>query len=158
MTISHSQAYLTFKKRKQTNSNSARCVREWRDSQSSVPLLRRFIHNRHRHLQFTINHLFFIPHHLFHKWQYCRRYEKKCEIIFHLRYEILKVIGKGSFGQVLKVYDHKTHQHVALKMVRNEKRFHRQAQEEIRILEHLRKQDKDNTCNIIHMFDNFSFR
>jgi len=27
------------------------------------------------------------------------------------------VIGKGSFGQVLKVYDHKTHQHVALKMV-----------------------------------------
>ena len=33
------------------------------------------------------------------------------------RYEILKVIGKGSFGQVLKVYDHKTHQHVALKMV-----------------------------------------
>ena len=74
------------------------------------------------------------------------------------RYEILKVIGKGSFGQVLKVYDHKTHQHVALKMVRNEKRFHRQAQEEIRILEHLRKQDKDNTCNIIHMFDNFSFR
>ena len=68
------------------------------------------------------------------------------------------MIGKGSFGQVLKVYDHKTHQHVALKMVRNEKRFHRQAQEEIRILEHLRKQDKDNTCNIIHMFDNFSFR
>ena len=74
------------------------------------------------------------------------------------RYEILKVIGKGSFGQVLKVYDHKTHQHVALKMVRNEKRFHRQAQEEIRILEHLRKQDKDNSCNIIHMLDNFTFR
>ncbi|XP_023327593.1 dual specificity tyrosine-phosphorylation-regulated kinase 2 [Eurytemora carolleeae] len=74
------------------------------------------------------------------------------------RYEILKVIGKGSFGQVLKVYDHKTHQHVALKMVRNEKRFHRQAQEEIRILDHLKKQDKDNTCNIIHMFDNFNFR
>merc|ERR1711963_1140399 len=67
------------------------------------------------------------------------------------RYEILKVIGKGSFGQVLKVYDHKTHQHVALKMVRKEKRFHRQAQEEIRILEHLRRQDKDNSCNIIHM-------
>ena len=68
------------------------------------------------------------------------------------------MIGKGSFGQVLKVYDHKTHQHVALKMVRNEKRFHRQAQEEIRILEHLRKQDKDNSCNIIHMLDNFTFR
>lgn len=74
------------------------------------------------------------------------------------RYEVLKVIGKGSFGQVVKAYDHKTHQHIALKMVRNEKRFHRQAQEEVRILEHLRKQDKDNTMNIIHMLDSFTFR
>lgn len=74
------------------------------------------------------------------------------------RYEVIKIIGKGSFGQVVKAYDHRTHQHVALKMVRNEKRFHRQAQEEIRILEHLRRQDKDNTVNIIHMYDHFTFR
>ena len=74
------------------------------------------------------------------------------------RYEILKILGKGSFGQVLKCYDHKTGQHIALKIVRNEKRFHRQAQEEIRILEHLRKQDKDNTFNVIHMYESFSFR
>lgn len=74
------------------------------------------------------------------------------------RYEVLKVIGKGSFGQVVKAYDHKTHEHVALKMVRNEKRFHRQAQEEVRILEDLRKQDTNNTMNIIHMFDHFTFR
>lgn len=74
------------------------------------------------------------------------------------RFEVLKVIGKGSFGQVVKAYDHKLQQHVALKMVRNEKRFHRQAQEEIRILEHLRKQDRENTMNIIHMFESFTFR
>lgn len=74
------------------------------------------------------------------------------------RYEVLKVIGKGSFGQVVKAYDHKKRENVALKMVRNEKRFHRQAQEEIRILEHLREQDKDNTMNVIHMFDSFTFR
>ncbi len=74
------------------------------------------------------------------------------------RYEVLKVIGKGSFGQVVKAYDHRTHQHVALKMVRNEKRFHRQAQEEIRILEHLKKQDKDNAMNIVHMLEQFTFR
>lgn len=74
------------------------------------------------------------------------------------RYEVLKVIGKGSFGQVVKAYDHKLHAHIALKMVRNEKRFHRQAQEEIRILEHLKKQDRDNTMNIIHMYENFTFR
>ncbi|XP_044764901.1 dual specificity tyrosine-phosphorylation-regulated kinase 2 [Coccinella septempunctata] len=74
------------------------------------------------------------------------------------RYEVLKVIGKGSFGQVVKAYDHKCHIHVALKMVRNEKRFHRQALEEVRILDHLRKQDKDNTMNIIHMLNSFTFR
>ena len=49
-------------------------------------------------------------------------------------------LGKGSFGQVIKAFDHKTQSHVALKIVRNEKRFHRQAQEEIRILEALKKQ------------------
>ncbi|KAM9327560.1 LOW QUALITY PROTEIN: dual specificity tyrosine-phosphorylation-regulated kinase 2 [Pholidichthys leucotaenia] len=74
------------------------------------------------------------------------------------RYEVLKVIGKGSFGQVVKAFDHKTQSHIALKMVRNEKRFHRQAAEEIRILEHLRKQDKDSSMNVIHMLEHFTFR
>ncbi|XP_075471293.1 dual specificity tyrosine-phosphorylation-regulated kinase 3 isoform X1 [Ascaphus truei] len=74
------------------------------------------------------------------------------------RYEVLKIIGKGSFGQVAKVYDHKLHQHLALKMVRNEKRFHRQAAEEIRILEHLKKQDKMGSMNVIHMLESFTFR
>ncbi|OCT91920.1 dual specificity tyrosine-phosphorylation-regulated kinase 2 [Xenopus laevis] len=74
------------------------------------------------------------------------------------RYEVLKVIGKGSFGQVAKVYDQKLHQHLALKMVRNEKRFHRQAAEEIRILEHLKKHDKTGGMNVIHMLESFTFR
>ncbi len=74
------------------------------------------------------------------------------------RYEILKVIGRGSFGQVIKAFDHKNMEHVALKMVRNEKRFHRQATEEVKILEVLRDKDKDNTMNVIHMYDHFTFR
>lgn len=74
------------------------------------------------------------------------------------RYEVIKIIGKGSFGQVIKAFDHKTQSHVALKIVRNEKRFHRQAQEEIRILEALKKQDKDNNMNLVHMLESFNFR
>jgi len=74
------------------------------------------------------------------------------------RYEVLKVIGKGSFGQVVQAFDHKNSVNVALKMVRNEKRFHRQAQEEIRILDNLRKVDLDNTANVVRMLEHFSFR
>lgn len=74
------------------------------------------------------------------------------------RYEVLKVIGKGSFGSVIKAFDHKTQTQIALKIIRNEKRFHRQAAEEIRILEHLRKQDKENNFNTIHMLEHFTFR
>lgn len=74
------------------------------------------------------------------------------------RYEILKILGKGSFGQVIKAFDHKENLNVALKVVRNEKRFHKQAQVEVRILDQLRKQDFDNTANVVHMLEQFVFR
>ena len=38
------------------------------------------------------------------------------------RYEVLEILGKGSFGQVVKVIDHKTGQHLAVKIIRNKKR------------------------------------
>ncbi|CDW54017.1 dual specificity [Trichuris trichiura] len=74
------------------------------------------------------------------------------------RYEVLKVIGKGSFGQVVKAFDHKTQKCVALKIVRNEKRFHRQTDVEIRILDMLRTNDAENHSNTVRMLDHFTFR
>lgn len=74
------------------------------------------------------------------------------------RYEILEVIGKGSFGQVIRALDHKTNQYVAIKIIRNKKRFHHQALVEVRILDELRKKDADGSHNIIHMLDYFYFR
>jgi len=59
---------------------------------------------------------------------------------------------------VVKAKDHRDNVEVALKIIRNEKRFHRQAQEEIRILDHLRKQDVNNRHNIVHMLETFTFR
>lgn len=76
------------------------------------------------------------------------------------RYEILEVIGKGSFGQVIRALDHKTGQHIAIKIIRNKKRFHHQALIEVRILDHLRKKDQEahTSHNVIHMLEYFYFR
>ncbi|XP_003496079.1 dual specificity tyrosine-phosphorylation-regulated kinase 4 [Cricetulus griseus] len=74
------------------------------------------------------------------------------------RYELLEMIGKGSFGQVAKCLDHKNNELVALKIIRNKKRFHHQALVELKILEALRKKDKDNSHNVVHMKDYFYFR
>lgn len=74
------------------------------------------------------------------------------------RYEILKILGQGSFGQVLRVLDHKTQQKLALKIIRNKSRFHKQAVVEIEILKFLKEKDTKNSACVIHLADNFMFR
>uniref|UniRef100_A0A8C9R378 dual-specificity kinase n=1 Tax=Scleropages formosus TaxID=113540 RepID=A0A8C9R378_SCLFO len=74
------------------------------------------------------------------------------------RYEVLEVLGKGSFGQVLKCVDHKNNEMVAIKVIRNKKRFHNQALVELKILDAVRRRDKDNSYNVIHMKEYFYFR
>lgn len=67
------------------------------------------------------------------------------------RYEILEELGRGSFGQVVKCYDHKTASTVAVKLIRNKKRFYAQAKTEVKILSDLVKwvklQRKQETSN-----------
>jgi dual specificity tyrosine-phosphorylation-regulated kinase 2/3/4 len=74
------------------------------------------------------------------------------------RYEILSGLGKGSFGQVIKVYDHKHQRALALKLIRNKKRFHHQALIEVKILEHLNKKDVTGQAKIVRMYSYFYFR
>eukprot|EP00698_Gefionella_okellyi_P003601 TRINITY_DN13381_c0_g1_i1.p1 TRINITY_DN13381_c0_g1~~TRINITY_DN13381_c0_g1_i1.p1 ORF type:complete len:603 (-),score=124.45 TRINITY_DN13381_c0_g1_i1:207-2015(-) len=74
------------------------------------------------------------------------------------RYEILMMLGKGSFGQVVKCFDYKTNSLVAVKLIRNKKRFHHQALVEVKILEHIRSQDKERVTNNIHLIEHFYFR
>jgi dual specificity tyrosine-phosphorylation-regulated kinase 2/3/4 len=55
------------------------------------------------------------------------------------RYEVVDMLGKGSFGQVVRCVDHKTGGLVAIKIIRNKKRFHQQALVEVNILQKLRE-------------------
>ncbi len=58
---------------------------------------------------------------------------------FAYRYEVIDLLGKGSFGQVLRCIDYKTGRLVAVKVIRNKKRFHAQALVEVKILQKLRQ-------------------
>jgi dual specificity tyrosine-phosphorylation-regulated kinase 2/3/4 len=74
------------------------------------------------------------------------------------RYEVLSTLGRGSFGQVVKVLDMKKDCFLALKIIRNKKRFHHQAMVEVRILEHLMSRDRENRYGIVRVHGYFYFR
>ena len=74
------------------------------------------------------------------------------------RYEIIDILGKGSFGQALKCLDHKTNKLITLKIIKNKKRFYHQATVEVKILKYIQENDKDDRANLVRMFDFFVFR
>jgi len=76
------------------------------------------------------------------------------------RYEVLGLLGKGSFGAVLRCFDHKTQTMRAVKIIRNKKRFHHQALVEVKVLEHLRNNDAagGDASNLVSMHEYFYFR
>ena len=74
------------------------------------------------------------------------------------RYEILKRLGKGAFGVVLKCFDHLTKEPVALKILKNWKKLHKQGKIEVKILKTLRDSDLEQKKNIVKIKDNFTFR
>lgn len=74
------------------------------------------------------------------------------------RYQMLNELGRGSFGQVSRALDHKTKQMVAIKIIKNKKKFFDQAQIEVNLLKHLRDNDSQDKHNIVRMIDSFVFR
>lgn len=74
------------------------------------------------------------------------------------RYEVAGILGKGSFGQVVQCRDHKTGGSVAIKIIRNKKRFHTQALVEVKILGQLVEWDPEDRHYMVRMTDHFYFR
>ncbi|CAF1550181.1 unnamed protein product [Rotaria sordida] len=74
------------------------------------------------------------------------------------RYTIDCLIGKGSFGQVVKAFDHIDGEYVAIKIIKNKRPFLSQAQIEVRLLELMNQHDIDNNGYIVKLKRNFTFR
>jgi len=78
--------------------------------------------------------------------------------LFNERYEVSTVIGKGSFGQVVKAYDNHRGESVAIKIIKSKKPFLQQAKTEIELLQFLNQKDPTDTACIVRLQEHFMFR
>jgi hypothetical protein len=74
------------------------------------------------------------------------------------RYEIQSVLGSGSFSVVYKCHDHKLDANVAVKILRNKKKYHHQGHIEVDILKNLSKSQNKESQFIVKFLDCFVFR
>ncbi|KAF8482645.1 kinase-like domain-containing protein [Russula ochroleuca] len=75
------------------------------------------------------------------------------------KYLILDVLGQGTFGQVVKCQDMKTHEIVAVKVVKNKPAYFNQSMMEVTILELLNNQcDPQDEHHILRLRDSFIHR
>ncbi len=73
------------------------------------------------------------------------------------RYEIIDKIGIGAFSDVIKVFDHKNKSEKVIKIIKNEPRFKKQHQKELKILNLIKKEFPNNNV-LLDIGDNFIFR
>lgn len=79
------------------------------------------------------------------------------------RYEIQRILGTGSFGNVVLCVDHKfstpqRKRKVAIKIIRNDLNWSLQAVSEIKMLKQLNQSSKGGTDHIMQYYDHFHFR
>ena len=74
------------------------------------------------------------------------------------RYEILESLGKGSFGEAIKCYDHKNKDLVCIKIINSQEKFQNQARTEIKILTLISSHDINNESNNVKFYNYFLFR
>jgi dual specificity protein kinase YAK1 len=75
------------------------------------------------------------------------------------RYQILYLLGKGTFGQVVRCICDQTKEEVAIKVIKNKKAFKNQGVVEIKILDILnRLYDPNEESPLVRMLDFFVYR
>ena len=79
---------------------------------------------------------------------------------YHLnyRYEIIGLLGKGSFGEAVQCYDHKNKEIVCIKIINSREEFQNQAMIEIKILTSISLNDVNNDSGNVKFYHYFNFR
>lgn len=78
--------------------------------------------------------------------------------MFNNRYMLEKVIGRGSFGQVVRALDTRDNTHVAIKIIKNNSLYVEQALSEVRMTSYLNSIDPEDEYSIMRLRDKFIFR
>ncbi|KAK5210227.1 serine threonine protein kinase CMGC group [Exophiala xenobiotica] len=74
------------------------------------------------------------------------------------RYDIVKLLGQGTFGKVVEAFDKKKKTKCAVKIIRSVQKYRDASRIELRVLSTLALNDKTNRNKCIHLRDSFDFR
>lgn len=74
------------------------------------------------------------------------------------RYEVQSLLGKGTFGLVVKAVDHRNKEVVAVKVIRNKRRFQQQGAVEVKVLQLLSHRDPEDRMGVVRFKGSFLFR
>ncbi|ORY13790.1 lammer dual specificity kinase [Clohesyomyces aquaticus] len=74
------------------------------------------------------------------------------------RYQILKLLGQGTFGKVVEAWDKRKATKCAIKVIRSVPKYRDASRIELRVLSTLASNDKHNVNRCIHLRDCFDFR
>jgi homeodomain interacting protein kinase len=72
-------------------------------------------------------------------------------------YEVLEFLGRGTFGQVVKCWNKRTNEIVAIKILKNHPSYARQGQIEISILSRLGQENADE-YNLVRAYEVFQHK
>jgi dual-specificity kinase len=74
------------------------------------------------------------------------------------RYQVLRLLGQGTFGKVVEAYDRRSRTRCAIKIIRSVQKYRDASRIELRVLSTLSQNDRENRNKCIHLRDCFDFR
>ncbi|KAI0887118.1 kinase-like domain-containing protein [Annulohypoxylon maeteangense] len=74
------------------------------------------------------------------------------------QYQMIKLLGQGTFGKVVQARDRKRNKLVAIKIIRAVQKYRDASRIELRVLQTLKANDDENRNRCIHLRDCFDFR